>query len=96
VTPESTSPDQQQARRRIVNRLRRARGQFDALIVAVEEGSSCREVLTQLSALSHALNRAGFAIVISAMQECLINPDQAHHQDGMTTEELEKLFLSLS
>lgn len=90
----SADPETQ---RRILNRLKRARGQLDAVINAVEEGGSCRNVVTQLSAVSTALDRAGFAIVSSAMQFCLTEPGEAAEvEDGLTIEELEKLFLTLS
>ncbi|GAA1416343.1 MULTISPECIES: metal-sensitive transcriptional regulator [Glutamicibacter] len=83
--------------KRILNRLKRARGQLDAVINAVEGDSSCREVVTQLSAVSTALDRAGFAIVSTAMQYCIADPEKtAEEEDGLTVEELEKLFLSLS
>lgn len=86
-----------ETQRRILNRLKRARGQLDAVISAVENGGSCREVVTQLSAVSTALDRAGFAIVATAMQHCLTDPeDTAEREDGLTTEELERLFLSLA
>lgn len=84
------------AQRRILNRLRRARGQLDAVIRVVEEGGSCRDVVTQLSAVSSALDKAGFAIVASAMKNCVAGPDGTNPDDGMTTEELEKLFLALA
>ncbi|RPF21284.1 metal-sensitive transcriptional regulator [Myceligenerans xiligouense] len=83
-------------RRRIVNRLRRARGQLDAVIDAVESDASCRDVVTQLAAVTHALNRAGFVIVATAMEECVTGPETGKNRDGLTTEELEKLFLSLA
>lgn len=86
-----------ESRRRILNRLKRARGQLDAVIAAVENGGSCREVVHQLSAVSTALDRAGFTIVSTAMQYCITDPEgTADTDDGLTTEELEKLFLSLS
>lgn len=84
------------AQRRILNRLRRARGQLDAVISAVEEGRPCRDVVTQLSAVSSALDRAGFAIVSTAMKDCLTDPEAAEAKDGLTTEELEKLFMMLA
>ena len=40
----------------VLNRLRRAQGQLAAVIAMVEEGRDCREVVTQLSAVS---NRTG-------------------------------------
>lgn len=86
-----------EVQRRIVNRLKRARGQLDSVINAVEEGDSCRNVVTQLAAVSTALDRAGFSVVSSAMQYCVTDPEGAKEaEDGLTVEELEKLFLSLS
>lgn len=84
------------AQRRILNRLRRARGQLDGVIRAVEEGGSCRDVVTQLSAVTSALDKAGFAVVATAMKDCVNDPDGTHPTEGITTEELEKLFLTLA
>lgn len=86
-----------QTQKRILNRLRRAQGQLDAVIRAVEGGDSCRAVVTQLAAVSTALDRAGFAVVSTAMKECLVDPERAAaDEDGLTMEELEKLFLALA
>lgn len=90
------APADPTAQRRILNRLRRARGQLDAVIAAVESGGKCRDVVTQLAAVSSALDKAGFAIVASAMKDCVDDPDAAAAEDGLTTEELEKLFLMLA
>ena len=81
------------AQRRVVNRLRRARGQLDAVIAAVETEASCRDIVTQLAAVTHALNRAGFVIVAAALQEFVGRNDDA---EGPTVDELEKVFLSLA
>lgn len=89
----TTDPD---AQRRVLHRLRRARGQLDAVIAAVEQEKPCREVVTQLSAVSSALDRAGFAIISTAMRDCLADPEAAATEVGVTTAELEKLFLMLA
>jgi DNA-binding FrmR family transcriptional regulator len=81
------------AKRRILNRLRRASGQLSAVIQAVEQDRPCRDVVTQLAAVSSALDRAGFVVISSAMQDCLSGPQAA---GAATTEELEKLFLMLA
>lgn len=78
--------------RKIVNRLRRAEGQLSAVIRAVESGADCRDIVIQLSAVSKALDRAGYAIVASAMRTCIADPDDS----SMTPEDLEKLFLTLA
>jgi DNA-binding FrmR family transcriptional regulator len=84
--------EQAAQQRRIVNRLRRAEGQLGAVIKAVESGAECRDIVIQLSAVSKALDRAGYAIVASAMRTCIADPDDK----SMTPEELEKLFLTLA
>ena len=89
----TTDPDSQ---RRVLNRLRRARGQLNAVIDAVEAGGSCREVVTQLSAVSAALDRAGFTIIATAMKDCVADPEGVNRGEGITTDELEKLFLTLA
>lgn len=91
-TPEERAA----AQKKIVNRLRRAHGQLAAVIASVEGGGSCREVVTQLAAVSSALDRAGFAIISTAMRDCVVDPEAAADAEGLTTEELEKLFLSLA
>lgn len=85
-----------EAERRIINRLRRARGQLNGVIEAAESGAPCREVITQLAAVSAALDRAGFAMIATAMKDCLADSEGEERTDDITTEELEKLFLSLA
>lgn len=79
--------------RKIANRLRRAHGQLAAVIAAVEGDAHCRDVVQQLSAVSKALDRAGFLVISTAMQECLAD---AGEESEAQVEELEKLFLSLA
>ncbi len=76
----------------LLNRLRRAQGQLAAVIAMVEEGRDCREVVMQLSAVSKAIDRAGFKIVATQLKSCL----SGTQADGDPDEgELEKLFMSL-
>ncbi|GAA1058334.1 hypothetical protein GCM10017608_36190 [Agromyces luteolus] len=86
------------AQRRIANRLKRARGQLNAVIDAVESGADCRTVVNQLAAVSSALDRAGFAVISTAMRDCAADPDGKVDGSGerLDFDELEKLFLSLS
>ncbi|MCC6271004.1 MAG: metal-sensitive transcriptional regulator [Microbacteriaceae bacterium] len=81
------------AQRKIANRLRRAHGQLAAVIAAVESDAHCRDVVQQLSAVSKALDRAGFLVISTALRECLADPSTAGSDQA---EELEKLFLSLA
>ena len=74
-----------------INRLRRAHGQLGAVIRMLEEGRDCKDTVTQLAAVSKALDRAGFAIIASGLEQCAVRNDS-----GMSTKDLEKLFLSLA
>ncbi|MEZ5111657.1 MAG: metal-sensitive transcriptional regulator [Microbacteriaceae bacterium] len=98
TTPSGAqAPAQADAQRKVINRLRRAQGQLNAVIAAVEADASCRQVVTQLAAVSSALDRAGFAIISTAMQECLTEPASAEGGESKTSpEELEKLFMMLA
>lgn len=82
-----------EAQRKIVNRLRRAHGQLGAVINAVESDAHCRDIVQQLSAVSKALDRAGYLVISTALRECLADPDSTSTDQA---EELEKLFLSLA
>ncbi|MGW6229482.1 metal-sensitive transcriptional regulator, partial [Cellulosimicrobium cellulans] len=59
---------------KVVNRLKRAQGQLAAVVRMIDEGRDCEDVVTQLSAVSRALDRAGFAIIASGMRQCLTEP----------------------
>jgi len=76
----------------VLNRLRRAQGQLGGVISMIESGRECKDVVTQLAAVSRALDRAGFKIVATGLRQCVAG-DEA---DGMTETELEKLFLALA
>lgn len=77
----------------VINRLRRAQGQIGGVIKMLESGADCADVVTQISAASKALDRAGFTIISSGLQRCLIEGDEAA---GIDKEKLQKLFLSLA
>jgi DNA-binding FrmR family transcriptional regulator len=79
----------------VLNRLRRAQGQLAGVISMIEQGRDCKDVVTQLAAVSRALDRAGFKIVATGMREC-ITGDSPEGKQPMTEAELEKLFMALA
>ncbi|MEO5725234.1 MAG: metal-sensitive transcriptional regulator [Ilumatobacteraceae bacterium] len=78
----------------VLNRLRRAEGQLRGVQRLIEEGADCKKVLTQLNAAQAALHRAGVRLMAAGMRYCLADPARAE-AEGMTPDEMEKLFLSL-
>ena len=77
----------------VINRIKRAQGQLGGVLRMLEEGRDCEDVVTQLAAVSRALDRAGFAIVATGLRQCLANGDALGSVD---VKNLEKLFLSLA
>lgn len=77
----------------VINRIKRAQGQLAGVLRLLEEGRDCEDVVTQLAAVSKALDRAGFAIVASGLQQCLVEGDGI---DSVDVKKMEKLFLSLA
>jgi DNA-binding FrmR family transcriptional regulator len=74
-----------------ISRLRRAEGQIGGVIRMLQEGRQCKDVVTQLAAVSRALDKAGFSVVASGLKQCLADPDSE-----LDVAEMEKLFLSLA
>ena len=79
----------------VIKRLRRAEGQIRGVIAMLESGRDCADVVTQLAAVSRALDRAGFKVIASGLQQCTT---AAADGDGESVdlERMEKLFLSLA
>lgn len=77
----------------VINRIKRAQGQLAGVLRMLEEGRECEDVVTQLAAVSKALDKAGFAIVASGLQQCLVVGDGV---DSIDVKKMEKLFLSLA
>ncbi|GEL17080.1 metal-sensitive transcriptional regulator [Pseudonocardia asaccharolytica] len=76
----------------VINRLRRAEGQIGGIIRMLQEGRDCEDVVTQLAAVSRALDKAGFAIISSGLQKCIAAGDGGE----VDRAKLERLFLSLA
>ncbi|MEU2023183.1 metal-sensitive transcriptional regulator [Streptomyces sp. NPDC016469] len=80
----------------VLNRLKRAQGQIAGIVRMIEEGRDCEDVITQLAAVSRALDRAGFAIIATGLQQCMTDGDQPAVDRDRMRARLEKLFLSLA
>jgi DNA-binding FrmR family transcriptional regulator len=83
------NPEEMQA---VVKRLKRAQGQIGGVLKMIDEGRECQDIVTQLAAVSKALDRAGFAVIAVGLRQCLTDPGaQKTDVDAM-----EKMFLSLA
>lgn len=85
LSPEAMGP--------VINRLKRAQGQLSGVLRMLDEGRECEDIVTQLAAVSRALDRAGFAIVATGLKQCLSEEGGA---ESLDVKKMEKLFLSLA
>ena len=79
----------------VIKRLRRIEGQVGGIIRMLEEGRDCTDIVTQMAAASKALDRAGFKLLASGMRQCLTATANGE-TEPMSSEQMEKLFLSLA
>ena len=76
-------------------RLHRVVGQVQGVERMLDEGRECRDVVTQLSAATKALEQAGFRLVAAGLTYCLEPPDEAE-ADGYPIGEVQKMFMKLA
>ena len=77
----------------ITKRLRRAEGQIGGIIRMIEEGRSCEDIVTQMAAVSKAVDRAAFALISTGLRECLVEGKRGSDE---IAEQLQKLFLTMA
>ena len=77
------------------NRLHRVSGQLAGIERMLDSGRECKDVVTQISAATKALEQAGFKLVAAGLTYCLANPEEAE-ASGYPLETVEKMFLKLA
>ena len=77
----------------IAKRVKRAQGQLGAVVRMLEEGRNCEEIVTQMSAVSKAVNTAAFTLISASLKECLI---EGKNNQSEVSAQLQKLFLTLA
>jgi DNA-binding FrmR family transcriptional regulator len=76
----------------VVKRLKRAQGQIGGVLKMIDDGRECQDIVTQLAAVSKALDRAGFAVIALGLRQCIADPES----NETDLDSMEKLFLSLA
>jgi DNA-binding FrmR family transcriptional regulator len=78
---------------RVRDRLRRAEGQLRGIIKMIEEDRSCEDVVTQLTAVRHAISRATEELITAHIDECLVKlpPEEVREQVGRAVRLLGRL-----
>ena len=76
-------------------RLRRIEGQVRGIQKMLDEERECRDIVTQIAAVTKAMEQVGFRMLASGLTNCLQNPDESAAA-GYSIEDVEKMFLKLS
>lgn len=79
----------------VVERLRKVEGQIGGIIRMIESGRECADVVTQMSAASRALDRAGFRLLASGLRQCIADREGGAASE-YDEEAFERLFLKLA
>jgi DNA-binding FrmR family transcriptional regulator len=79
----------------VTRRLRRVEGQLRGIQQMLADGRDCRDVVTQMSAASKALDQAGFLLVASGLSWCLAHPDESA-AEGYSIDDVQKMFMKLA
>lgn len=86
--PEETVAD-------LNKRLRRIEGQVRGLQQMLTDERDCRDIVTQLSAATKALEQVGFHLVAAGLTWCLENPERSA-AEGYELADVQKLFTKLA
>lgn len=76
-------------------RLHRVAGQVEAIERMLDDGRECRDVVTQISAATKALEQVGFRVVAAGLTYCLQHPEEAA-AEGYPLDELQRMFMKLA
>ena len=76
-------------------RLRRVEGQVHAVGTMLAQGRECRDIVTQLSAATAALEQVGFRLLASGLTYCVQHPEEAE-ASGYPLDEVQRLFTKLA
>ena len=86
--PEETVAD-------LTKRLRRIEGQVRGLQQMLAEERDCRDIVTQLSAVTKALEQTSFLMVAAGLTWCVSDPERAA-AEGYSMEDVKKMFLKIA
>jgi DNA-binding FrmR family transcriptional regulator len=77
----------------VLRRLRRVEGQVRGVLKMMEEGKSCKEVVSQLSAVRSAVDRAMAYIVAQNLEQCILEEQRSGQPTGKLVQEAVELLL---
>ncbi|GAC42759.1 metal-sensitive transcriptional regulator [Paenibacillus popilliae] len=77
----------------VKKRLKRIEGQVRGVLRLMDEGKSCKEVVSQLSAVRNAADKALAQIVADNLQHCLLEEQASGGDTGESVKEAVELLV---
>jgi len=79
----------------LTRRLRRVEGQVRGIEQMLADRRDCREIVTQMSAATKALDQSGFLLVAAGLTWCLEDPERSA-AEGYDVADVQKMFMKLA
>ena len=87
-------PNSEKDKKRILTRVRRIRGQAEALERALEKGSDCLDILQQIAAVRGAANGLMGEMLAIHLKDELVSGDTTEQQRALRMAEIDSLIRS--
>lgn len=87
-------PHTAEEKKRVLTRVRRVRGQLDALEAALENGAECGPILQQIAAVRGAINGLMAGVLESHLREEFAHMAHASGKPGQSIDEVVSLVRS--
>ncbi len=81
-------PHSPQEKKRVLARVRRVRGQLDALERALEDGADCAPILQQIAAVRGAINGLMAGVLESHLREAFSHQGASDDKAGQSIDEV--------
>lgn len=77
----------------VKRRLRRVEGQVRGVLKMMEEGKNCKDVVSQLSAVRNAVDKAIAYVVAVNLEQCILEEHEAGKDTGKLVQEAVELLI---
>ncbi|MBD2866158.1 MULTISPECIES: metal-sensitive transcriptional regulator [Paenibacillus] len=77
----------------IKRRLKRVEGQVRGILKMMEEGKDCKDVVSQLSAVRSAVDKAMAYVVAVNLEKCIVEEREAGNDTGKLVQEAVELLI---
>lgn len=78
---------------KVRQRLKRMEGQVRGVLKMMEEGKDCKEVVSQLSAIRSAADKAMAYVVATNLEQCIIEEKEKGNDTGKLVQEAVELLV---